>query len=616
VAGRNVDFVNTIPGRCALSVNDPNLPAPRGWAWIKLTEIARLESGHTPSRNHPEYWDGDIAWIGIKDAREHHAGVIDDTLQHVTQAGIDNSAARLLPAKTVCLSRTASVGYVVVMGRPMATSQDFVNWVCTPALEPHYLKWLLLAEGPDGLRKFGKGSTHTTIYFPEVESFHVCVAPLNEQRRIVAKLDAIFEQTRSAKTRLERVPALLEKLKRSILAAAFHGDLTKDWRAAHPNVEPASVLLDRIRTERRVRWQIAELSKFNTKGGYPPNAQWEAKYVEPEHISSIAHLPSVPAGWLWARAEEVCDFITKGTTPASGKMYEGAGSIPFIKVYNLTSNGELDFRVDPTFIDKTTHVGELSRSRVLPGDVLMNIVGPPLGKVSMVPNDHPEWNINQAIAIFRPIPGLLREYLCLALLESGTINRAVRLAKATAGQSNLTLEICRDIPLPLPPEAEQLEIVMRAHAALRRLDEIRKRVASNATCLAALEVRFLAKAFRGELVPQDPNDEPATALLERIRAARAAEPKASKRSRPTRVKEATPMRAEPTNGHATVHRDDPLDLVIAAFQRGEPRLGATQIADATGLDAAAVKRALATLVDSGQVRVHGRARGTTYEWGP
>jgi len=66
----------------------------------------------------------------------------------------------------------------------MATSQDFVNWVCTPALEPDYLKWLLLAEGPDGLRKFGKGSTHTTIYFPEVQAFHACVAPLNEQRRM------------------------------------------------------------------------------------------------------------------------------------------------------------------------------------------------------------------------------------------------------------------------------------------------------------------------------------------------------------------------------------------------------------------------------------------------
>src|SRR4051812_21405850 len=108
MAGRNVAFVNTIAGRCALSFNDANMPTPSGWAWAPLSDIARLESGHTPSRNHPEYWNGDIAWIGIKDAREHHGRVISDTSQHVTQAGIDNSAARVLPANTVCLSRTAS----------------------------------------------------------------------------------------------------------------------------------------------------------------------------------------------------------------------------------------------------------------------------------------------------------------------------------------------------------------------------------------------------------------------------------------------------------------------------------------------------------------------------
>jgi len=133
--------------------------------------------------------------------------------------------------------------------------------------------------------------------------------------------------------------------------------------------------------------------------------------------------------------------------------------------------------------------------------------------------------------------------------------------------------------------------------------------------LSSIEQAALAKAFRGELVPQDPTDEPATVLLERIRAARAAEPAAPRRNR-AGEKELGPTTIESTNGHATVRRDEPLDLVIAAFQLGEPRLGATEIADATGLDAAAVKRALATLVDTGQVRVHGRARGTTYEWSP
>lgn len=169
--------------------------------------------------------------------------------------------------------------------------------------------------------------------------------------------------------------------------------------------------------------------------------------------------------------------------------------------------------------------------------------------------------------------------------------------------------------IPLAPLSEQMEIVRLLKDAVDTTSRLFSTIKHQIDDVARVERSLLARAFRGELVPQDPTDEPASAALERIRAARAAEPTAPKRSRPAGAKERAPT-AEPTNGHAAVRRDEPLDLVIAAFQRGERRLGATQIADATGLDAAAVKCALATLVDSGQVRVHGRARGTTYEWRP
>ena len=157
-------------GIAAIAVNEPSLPLPSGWRWVPLQRVARLETGHTPSRQNPEYWDGDIDWLSIRDARKHHGGVVDHTSQKVTQAGIDASAARVLPAQTVCLSRTASVGYVTILGRPMATSQDFVTWSCTPALQPEYLMYALMAEGK-GIRRFGRGSTHTTIYFPELRAF-------------------------------------------------------------------------------------------------------------------------------------------------------------------------------------------------------------------------------------------------------------------------------------------------------------------------------------------------------------------------------------------------------------------------------------------------------------
>ncbi|MCB9539891.1 MAG: restriction endonuclease subunit S [Myxococcales bacterium] len=155
--------------------------------------MARLESGHTPSRRKSEYWGGDVPWIGIKDAGAHHGRDIEDTTQHTNALGIANSAARVLPAGTVCLSRTASIGYITRMSVPMATSQDFVNWVCGEELDSRYLMYVLLAE-VESLFRFAHGSTHQTIYYPEVKAFHALLPPLDEQRRIAAVLGALDDK--------------------------------------------------------------------------------------------------------------------------------------------------------------------------------------------------------------------------------------------------------------------------------------------------------------------------------------------------------------------------------------------------------------------------------------
>jgi type I restriction enzyme S subunit len=208
-----------IPGRYALSVGQPPTTAPDGWRWTLLTDVARLETGHTPSRKHPEYWDGDIPWIGIRDATENHGRVLRDTAQHTNQAGIDNSSARLLPAHTVCLSRTASVGYVVVMDRPMATSQDFVNWVCGEGLDWRYLMYVLLAE-KESYSMFSHGTTHQTIYFPEVKAFHVCLPPLDEQRRIAGVLSAFDEKIEHNEEMADRLRRLLQLRSEELFDAA------------------------------------------------------------------------------------------------------------------------------------------------------------------------------------------------------------------------------------------------------------------------------------------------------------------------------------------------------------------------------------------------------------
>ena len=207
----------------------PATPAPNGWQWAALSSLATLESGHTPSRRHPEYWDGTIPWIGISDAKANDGRRIEDTLERISELGTDNSSARLLPENTVCLSRTASVGYVVVMGSPMATSQDFVNWVCGNALDHDFLKYVLVAEGDDLLR-FASGAVHQTIYYPEVKAFHICYPPLPEQRRIVGILDDAFDGIATAKTNAEKN----HQNARALFESHLHSVFTQRGKAWKP----------------------------------------------------------------------------------------------------------------------------------------------------------------------------------------------------------------------------------------------------------------------------------------------------------------------------------------------------------------------------------------------
>lgn len=218
--------VAIIEGRAALSVGDPKTPCPPGWVRVPLMRVAKLESGHTPSRQHPEWWGGDVPWIGIADAREHHGAVITGTSQYTNAEGLANSAARLLPAGTVCLSRTASVGYVTIMGAQMATSQDFVNWVCSDALSPEFLMYAILAEG-EHLLKFGKGTTHTTIYFPEVKAFHITLPPRAEQDAVVARVKERLGVVVALHEWLADMEARYSELGPTILERAFRGKLVR-----------------------------------------------------------------------------------------------------------------------------------------------------------------------------------------------------------------------------------------------------------------------------------------------------------------------------------------------------------------------------------------------------
>lgn len=162
----------------------------------------------------------------------------------------------------------------------------------------------------------------------------------------------------------------------------------------------------------------------------------------------------------YVKASDVCEFITKGTTPPSGELFQDyeEGLIPYLKVYNLSFNGELLFDEEPQYISRDVHEGLLSRSKVYPNDVLMNIVGPPLGKFSLVNDEYDEWNINQAIAIFRAKDVIIPRFLLHALMQPNVIKPFIDQAVGVR-QLNISLEQCRNLEFSLPPLENQNEFV-------------------------------------------------------------------------------------------------------------------------------------------------------------
>lgn len=216
-------LISAFHGICPLSLGINQASAPDGWSWKNLPSLARLESGHTPSRRCPEYWaNGDVPWLALPDIRALDCRVANTTSEFTNALGLANSSARLLPKDTVALSRTASVGFVTIFGKPMATSQDFVNWICGGDLHPKFLLWLLRAA-----RKFildqSTGAIHKTVYMDVVERFHVCIPSLTEQQNIAGKLDAIFDQVVSLRAAGTAQLAALQKLPAAFLREAFGG---------------------------------------------------------------------------------------------------------------------------------------------------------------------------------------------------------------------------------------------------------------------------------------------------------------------------------------------------------------------------------------------------------
>lgn len=332
--------------------------------------------------------------------------------------------------------------------------------------------------------------------------------PLNEQRRIVAKIEALKARSQQAKEALETIPPLLNQFRQSVLAAAFRGDLTADWREKNPDVEPASVLLERIRSGCR---------------------QNKAKGKDLEEID-LTTLPELPKSWCWASLGEVSAI--QGGIQKQPKRVPNKNAHPFLRVANVPRGG-LNL-ADVHQIELFNN--ELERLRLYKGDLLVvegNGSPSEIGRMAIWDGSIKDCVHQNHLIRVRLNKELVPEFVEAYWNSPQGRFRVFDVAHTTTGLYTLSVSKIAKLPVPLAPEAEQIALIQILEKIFKIETYVQATTMQSEEKLYSLDQSILAKAFRGELVPQDPNDEPASVLLERIQAERAnreAEAKAAKKS--------------------------------------------------------------------------------------
>jgi type I restriction enzyme S subunit len=343
--------------------------------------------------------------------------------------------------------------------------------------------------------------------------FDIPLPSSNEQRRIVEKIEELFSDLDAGVAALERAKANLKRYRAAVLKSAVDGSLTDEWRSSHPDFEPASKLLERILTERRRKWEADQLAKFKAAGKEPPK-NWRAKYVEPMPPDT-ANLPVLPDGWCWASVEQLVVRSEYGT---SLKCDYSAHGVPVLRIPNIAASC-----IDLSDIKYAAQPVNLSEGdELLPGDMLMCRTNGSIrliGKAAVVTG---RLTVAHSFASyllrFRFAQSCILPFWVHAYVSSIAGRKFIEgNAASSAGQHNISLSLVSRMPIPLPPTAEQNVLIDEINERLYQTDNADGGLAKSILRATRLRQSILKQAFEGQLVPQDPKDEPANVLLDRIR---------------------------------------------------------------------------------------------------
>jgi type I restriction enzyme S subunit len=492
-----------------------NKGLPNGWAKVSLADVGTLYCGQSPQtaevnqvgRGMP-YFTGPEQWDG------HQLLVTKWT----------TDPRRVVPDGCVFITvKGAGVG-TLFPGMAGAIGRDVYAYEPSQSLSVKFIEHSL-RHNIDQVLQHAKGD------IPGLSKNHIlnqiiAFPPRNEQDRIVAEIETQFTRLDAAVVALQRVQANLKRYRASVLQTACTGRLVPTEaelaRAEGRVYESAEQLLQRILRERRAQWESEQLANMQAEGKIPKDDRWKIKYRESAKPDT-SELPELPTGWVWASPEQLVssDDYSLAIGPFGSNLkvsdYTDEG-VPLIFVRNIRSQ---TFGGDSTNYISQEKAEELRAHWISPGDILVTKMGDPPGDACLYPYGQPKAVIT-ADCIKLHLHYILNSSMYFVYTINSHMVRQQMLA-ITKGVAQLKVSLARfrNIGFPLPPLAEQHRIVAEVERRLSVIGELEGIIATNLKRVDRLHQAILKRAFDGKLVQQDPNDEPASVLLERIREERA-----------------------------------------------------------------------------------------------
>ena len=423
---------------------------PDSWVWCRLNDIASISAGGTPERHNPRFWaNGTIPWLKISDITSANK-YIKQASEYITEEGLKNSSAKILPKGTLLYTIFATIGEVGILDFDASCNQAIAGVQLFNTAIRDYLYYYLI-----NLQAFmmsiSKGCAQFNINQKILKAVFVPLPPLAEQVRIVAKIEK-FEPLIAEYNKLEQQATKLDeeiydKLKKSILQYAIQGKLVPQ----DPNDEPASVLLERIRAEKKAKLGKKYVDSYIYKGD--DNCYYE--HIAGRVQDELVEVPfDMPDTWEWCRLKTILNLLTDGTH--STPKYTTNG-IPFISVKDLSS-GKISFN-NTKFISQAEHLELSKRCHPCKGDILITKVGT-TGIPVLVDTDK-EFSLFVSVALLKFNGALINTEYLLYLLKSPLVQLQATENTRGVGNKNWVLSDIEQTLIVIPPLAEQKRIVAK-----------------------------------------------------------------------------------------------------------------------------------------------------------